>query len=310
MKLIKIFLVVMVLMTTQNAFSQCNLYASYNLDGNTLDSESQQLHGVNTSATLTTDRFGNPNSAYAFNGTNSQIEFPVDFDLNAITINLWFKAESSNSTPKSIYDSDHPSLVNGSRKMYILDNGGNPGINFSTGAGSTNVHSELINLNEWYMATMIVDTDVKYYLNGTLVATFALHASNTTAGSQFAHLGCTRLFDRYFDGDIDDFSVHNCALNQTEIDSLFGNFTNSVDELNSNYNSLKLFPNPTSNNISLELPKKYSVVSYEIFDAVGKLVKTSSLIENNINVAFLSNGIYFLSVIVDGNIYKQKFIKN
>jgi hypothetical protein len=289
--------------------TNCNAYASYDLDGNTLDSESQSLDGVNSGATLTSDRFGNTNSAYAFNGTSNQIEFPVDFDLNTITINLWFKAESSNATAKTIFDNDHPGLINGSRKMYIVNSGVDPGINFSTGAGTTNVHSELINLNEWYMATMVVDTDVKYYLNANLVATFSLNASNTTSGSQFAHLGCTRLFDRYFDGDIDDFSVYNCVLNQASIDVLYS-VTNSVDELNSNENSLTLFPNPTLNDLTLVLPENYNSASYEIFDAVGQLVKSAQLNGNNMNVSFLSVGIYFLNVNVDGIIYKQKFIKN
>ena len=47
-----------------------------NLSGNTLDSSSNSNNAANAGATLTTDRFGNSNSAYYFGG-NDYIATPV-----------------------------------------------------------------------------------------------------------------------------------------------------------------------------------------------------------------------------------------
>jgi hypothetical protein len=222
MKIQSFLLSVALVSFATTSYSQCQTpEVSYNLDANTQDAQVNQMHAVNFGATPTVDRFGMPNSAYAFSGSNNYIEFPSDFDYNSTTINLWFKAESSNTSPKTIYDNDNPGLVNGSRKMYVMNDGGIPSVYFSTGAGTTNVHTEPISMNVWYMATLVVDSDVKYYLNGNLVATFALHGSNSTAGSPFAHLGCTRLIDRFFDGDIDDLLIYDCALNASQIMQLY-----------------------------------------------------------------------------------------
>ena len=49
------------------------LAAYYPFTGNANDLSGNGHNGTVTGATLTTDRFGNPNSAYSFNGTSSYI---------------------------------------------------------------------------------------------------------------------------------------------------------------------------------------------------------------------------------------------
>ena len=48
-----------------------NLIACYPFNGNTNDETGNGNNGTNNGATLTSDRFGNVNSAYLFNGTSN-----------------------------------------------------------------------------------------------------------------------------------------------------------------------------------------------------------------------------------------------
>jgi hypothetical protein len=200
------------------------IVADYQFSGNVADSSGNILDGTNNGATLTVDRFGNSNEAYSFDGSGDYIELPSDFDTPQRTINVWFKAEQITTSPKHIYDSDHPGMINASTKMWVWMHSGQPKVGMSTGSSSTNQHNEPINANQWYMGTIVVGTDVKFYLNSNLIATFPLHTGCAVAGNSTALIGSSRLIDRFFDGDIDDVSIYDCALTQNEIDTLYDNY--------------------------------------------------------------------------------------
>ena len=67
-----------VLFSTMNLMAQLaptgGLVAHYDFNNNSLDLSGQDNHGVVNGAALTTDRFGNANSAYLFDGFNDNIE--------------------------------------------------------------------------------------------------------------------------------------------------------------------------------------------------------------------------------------------
>jgi hypothetical protein len=70
------------------------LAAFYPFNGNALDESGNGNNGVVHGATLGEDRFGVPNQAYYFDGTNSYIELPSStnaFGSDDFTISIWFK---------------------------------------------------------------------------------------------------------------------------------------------------------------------------------------------------------------------------
>jgi hypothetical protein len=70
----------------------------------------------------------------------------------------------------------------------------------------------------------------------------------------------------------------------------------SVDELSSSENLLKVFPNPACESLSIQVPLQFGTVSgIAIFSSVGQMVLTTKKI-NNINIAQLAKGIYFVEV--------------
>ena len=73
-------------------------------------------------------------------------------------------------------------------------------------------------------------------------------------------------------------------------------------------NSILIYPNPTSGNISIQLEKQ-SLIS--LYDVNGKLVKqeNSSNTILNWDISNLENGVYFLTSISEGIVTKQKIVK-
>lgn len=63
----------------------------YPFNGNANDESGYSHHGVVRGAMLVADRFENPNSAYAFDGWNSHIDFPslISDTISAFTMSAW-----------------------------------------------------------------------------------------------------------------------------------------------------------------------------------------------------------------------------
>ncbi len=68
------------------------LVAGYDFSGNAIDISGNCNHETVTGATLTLDRFGNPDFAYSFDGSGTVITAGsvLRLDQTAITVSAWF----------------------------------------------------------------------------------------------------------------------------------------------------------------------------------------------------------------------------
>lgn len=73
-----------------------------------------------------------------------------------------------------------------------------------------------------------------------------------------------------------------------------------------------MFPNPASDNVTIQLPTGTENANVEFYDYVGRLALSKKVSSNNnkVNVNDLSNGVYLLKVVTEDKIGTQKFIKN
>ena len=94
------------LMTTQMIFSQVPSYVPSNglmgywgFNGNANDQSGNGNNGTVNGATLTTDRFGNSNSAYSFDGVNDFISTSYSGILgnNSRSISFWYNSLTDNT---------------------------------------------------------------------------------------------------------------------------------------------------------------------------------------------------------------------
>jgi hypothetical protein len=75
---------------------------------------------------------------------------------------------------------------------------------------------------------------------------------------------------------------------------------------------ISLYPNPTSNKFTIVLNSHGTLLpkSIKLYNTLGNEVYTKILSAETIDISDLPNGIYFLSVQVNGQLIRKKVIKN
>jgi hypothetical protein len=256
------------------------LVAFWPFNGNANDESGNGNNGTVNGATLTSDRNGNINSAYSFNGINfNHIAIPSDSSLdlvNDFSISCWFNSNlmyNQSSTVRSILmkGGDGVGMPNGYAYGIwggITGTNSQVGVvNFQAQPYGTSItypsnSSGLVMINNWYNYTVTYtknDSTLKYYINNGLVDVKYLNFNigyNTNPlwiGSQQSIYSTTKTFD----GTLDDIGIWNRALSQQEITNLYngvicGNNTNISPQNNSlatgsiaTFNATTSDPNPS-----------------------------------------------------------------
>ena len=108
--------------------------------GNANDESGNANNGTVNGATLTTDRFGNTNSAYNFDGINDNIGLGNFFNYTSFSISMWVKPGNQNGHAV-IIDNNHASSNNW--VFQTISNFSNNGYNF------INSNEVLLSTNNW-----------------------------------------------------------------------------------------------------------------------------------------------------------------
>lgn len=210
------------------------LVAFYPFNGNANDESGNNNNGIIYGATLTEDRFGNPESAYNFNGLNNYIlvRNPVGLSNSKYSFSLWLNISQLPLTHQCnfILELGYPNLQGHVIAINNQFTQTNPTSGWSV--NSPNLSSSRINfqtgilpnINTWYHLTFIRnDTSVYIYENGIIL-------KHVLTNGEFAsypdpvnlYLGSRSLvWDNYFfNGIIDDIRVYNRVLTDSEINEL------------------------------------------------------------------------------------------
>ncbi len=199
-----------------------NLVAYYTFNGNANDESGNANHGTLYGATLTTDRLGNSNSAYTFDGTDDYIEAQdsATLDLTTdMTLAAWIYPtetktqviirKSSSITPPPPYG-------------LALSETGDTIFNLSPTGQFTQLRKTGYELNKWSFIVGTYDgTTMKLYVNGNLEETLS------TSGSLNQNDGPLLIGTRLhlpadtFKGKLDDIRIYNRALSESEIEALY-----------------------------------------------------------------------------------------
>ena len=197
------------------------LVASYPFNGSAQDASGNGHDGTVSGAILTTDRFGNANSAHAFNGTNSRISF--DFATssdNTFTWSWWMLDQSTTNTTRRWLTSTTGGFggstvcvregIDG--KAYVYDGNNSwssSGVNFWKRGG-------------WHLFTLVSDgTTTNLYLDNAQLVVKGNKAvtpeTGLTVGGFYAPTAT-----EYFQGKLDDIRLYSRALTTGDIIELYG----------------------------------------------------------------------------------------
>ncbi|MEN9611144.1 MAG: hypothetical protein RLZZ628_1958, partial [Bacteroidota bacterium] len=255
---------------------ETGLVAYYPFNGNANDESGNGNNGVVNGATLTTDRFGNADKAYSFNGVNNIITVPNSTSLNItqnLTLSTWFKAEPSEDY-KGIVTKTGTNLGGSLRSQYFFTLA-----NISEGSklradilaqytgGNYVLSNNNVADNQWHSGVVTFDGSViKLFVDGQY------QNQRTWTGPMISNDEPLRIgFDvgspgnRYFKGLIDDISIYNRALSESEVQQLHGTYTASAPPVPTQLSSQIIKMGNASNAVFLLWQTTTSAKSYEIY---------------------------------------------
>ncbi len=232
------------LFLAHDSFGQVNLkkglQAYYPFNGNALDASGNNNHPVFNNATSTADRFGNPNSAYHFNGVYQYMRIANSRTLNfnnRITLSVWVRPTGF------YYDLCHASsMISKGGGNY---NPGNYALRFddalySRGSGCSgsvcdSIHQnfrgtgtvlapyggDFIKKDQWYNVLYTNDgRSAKLYVDCELKYTVVFPETFTNDEHLFFGKSDDSFFPFWLNGDLDDIRIYDRALEAEEIFAL------------------------------------------------------------------------------------------
>lgn len=318
------YLLIIYCITAYSSFAQIpssGLVGKWWFTGNTNDGTGSGNNGTNYGATLTEDRCGNPNQAYYFDG-NDYIECTaLDMGVsNEVTISLWFKTASASMDcmlSKYSWSNDVGYCI----QMEIWSA---PELRGRDGNGAfieTDTDQEPRNFDKWHHVVGVVSDSIwTTYIDGDTVGWFNTGHSSVNVGACILPLTFGRLAEytnvswRYYTGALDDIAIYNRAIDYDEVLQLFND--NCGDVLMTTKKDvpvLNVYPNPSQGKFQLNLENtEFSEIStVYLFDSRGKTIqfdKANLLEYGTLNLSNKEKGIYYLTLIIDGESYQIKLI--
>ncbi len=294
-------------------------------NGNANDQSVNGNNGTVNGATLTTDRFGNANNSYSFDGVDDYIIVPYNSSLNvsSVSISGWLNASQLGGVRGLVArwnQSNNPCL----NYVTSIDNNLNNFVGASSIYSNTVLYSgSSILTNQWYhfFYTHNQLTGGKIYLNGILVGNNGLTGSICSSNNDLyfgAQFNLTSLW-RFFNGKLDDIGIWNRELSQQEVTALYNNGNicyqtiTVTDTLLINMgitsfnpvtfnNTIKIFPNPTNDHITIDYGNFASLNGYQIkiTNSLGQQMFQTPINQQSNYVSLASwggNGLYFVYII-------------
>ncbi|MGH7239719.1 MAG: LamG domain-containing protein, partial [Candidatus Saccharimonadales bacterium] len=212
--------------------SEKGLVGYWQLNGNAKDSTPYANNGTVNGATLTTDRKGQADSAYSFNGVNNSISIPSTNTLsptNAITVSAWVNLNNVTTTNADtgvvlkgyyVYGFTRDTRSAENKVIHTYLNGGGNSLGVAVPA-----------YNQWMLVTYTYDDSLPsnqwiIYING-------VHAAQRNYTSPITNSGNTSIGDnaggsQYFSGSIADVRIYNRAISAAEIKNLYNDYNSQI----------------------------------------------------------------------------------
>lgn len=204
-----------------------SLVAFYPFNSNVNDESGNSNHGMVFGATLSTDRFGNPNNSYYFDGIDDYALFNDEsFDFDSLfSISFWLKTSSTGSDQRLF----HKSADSPNRGWFISLNRNETGkLTFFSSENGTDFSEfssdSVFNDDNWNHIVFVYDganNISKFYKNNGTAGVNTSAYANLNTNDDVLSISNSNFLNNFPEGIIDDIRIYNRVLNSTEISELF-----------------------------------------------------------------------------------------
>jgi hypothetical protein len=217
------------------------LVAWWPFNGNANDESGNGNNGTVSGATLTTDRFGNPNKAYSFDGSSNYIDCgplsAIPNTVGDITQSAWILAPLDQTpyckmaimSKRQVITQGWPTIGGGSNggqsfpvvnQAYFFLNSQN----YAAGVANAMHSTSLTNDGNWHLVTGVKSgSNYKLFFDGVLQASLTDSYSLTSNSNLIIGHEAQWGFDceRWYSGKLDDIAIWNRALTDQEVVLLY-----------------------------------------------------------------------------------------
>ncbi len=171
---------------------------------------------------LAENRYGQINSAYAFNGSNDYMEYSTNLlRKREYTMSAWVLASSIPGNTRYILSQGETGT--NTFQGLAMTSYGWEFHSYSNNGFSSTYSSTGFAANQWVHLTAVrTYTHMKLYVNGNLVSTVANNSIIPFKSSDIGRIGAnSSSLGNYFNGKIDDVRLYKGALNDEEVYTLY-----------------------------------------------------------------------------------------
>lgn len=289
------------------------LIAAYAFDGSAVDTTGNGHDGTVYGAMPATDRFGNLNSCYQFDGVDDWIRLAGSFGSSAGTVTAWINMDDMTNPNPAFVGRD--TTMNGiGIELGIDPNTGPDASRLSYGfdhrdcvGGGCNVFFEIgdpqLTQNNWHHIAMSSDgSQARLFIDCLPITSY--DGSCGDGGGLWFDALCQDvtymigrhkrpLSEHFFAGRIDDVRIYNCALDSSDIAAMcdFNSSAASIEPPTSAH----LYPNPTTGMVRIDGLSDGALV--QVFDATGRLLHARSALGSSpmqLDLSALTPGTYIV----------------
>ena len=232
-------------------------------NGNAQDGSGNGNHGTVNGATLTTDRFGNQNGAYSFDGVDDKLTYNNTFIFHGSgerTISFWFNCSNTSAPYSTLFFSRLTPGETDRFNFYLYPpNGGSNVFDLRIDYRESNITQHVLNYttnsflntNNWYNVVITRSSNTyKLYVNGNFYNEIQDNSPNLPNGPGW-QIGIQPNYPYYYSGKIDEIGTWNRALTQQEITNLY----------NAQSCQVSITSQPVSQTVGANRNVQFSVVS-------------------------------------------------
>ena len=194
-------------------------------NGNANDESGNGNHGKVNGATLVSDRNGNVNTAYSFDGNNDYIDLGKWENGGTFTISVWVNYSKFQNNSR-LLDFGNGENVN---NIVIYNRGKSNYLTYYSTSMKSDLTSDIyidnfFSTNNWTNLIITLDSNknIKLYRNNILIdSKFINHLPEKIFRSNQYFGKSNWQIDEYLAGKLDDIAIYNRALTQEEITALY-----------------------------------------------------------------------------------------